>query len=85
VALDSLAKLLRQGGQGKEGEVAREAAKDADEAGREMASGRSDKAAEKYRDLRKRLAEAERDGRWSPTPQVTALLRQLDATFPTSN
>ncbi|MFI6676844.1 serine/threonine-protein kinase [Kribbella sp. NPDC050470] len=66
---------------GRDGDVAREAANDLDEVAKELDSGKADKAAGKYRDVRKRLDEAGRDGRWTPTPQIAALLRQLDAHF----
>lgn len=80
-ALTTLAQLLRQQGRGREAKVGREVAKDIDQVAADLAAGETDKAAEKYRDARKRLTEAQRDGRWIPTPQITALLGQLDRTL----
>lgn len=84
-ALTTLAQLLRQQGRGREAKVGREAAKDIDQVAADLAAGETDKAAEKYRDTRKRLTEAQRDGRWIPTPQITALLGQLDRTLVEGN
>lgn len=83
--LTSLAQLLREQSRGREGKVGRAAARDIDQVIAYLAAGETDKAAEKYRDTGKRLAEAQRDGRWTPTPQITALLGQLDRTLVQGN
>jgi serine/threonine-protein kinase len=83
-----LAGLLRQGqqgqGQGRQGRgagAAREAANDLDKAADALADGDTDEAAGKYQDAKQRLAQAQRENRWEPTPQVVALFTILDPTL----
>ena len=78
-----LAQLLRQGqqGDGQQGRgarTAREAANDLDKAAEALADGDKDEASEKYQDAKQRLAEAQRQGRWQPTPQEVALFAILN-------
>jgi serine/threonine protein kinase len=78
-----LAGMLRQGqqGNGQQGRgarAAREAANDLDEAADALADGDTDQAAGKYQDAKQRLAQAQRENRWEPTPQVVALFTILD-------
>jgi serine/threonine-protein kinase len=75
--LRALAELLRnEDAHGRTAKMLREAAKDLDEAAARLAGGDSD-AARKVRDAFRRLNEAQRDGRWQPSPQVVAQFRQL--------
>jgi len=81
-----LAGMLRQGqqGDGQQGrgaKAAREAANDLDQAADALADGDTDQAAEKYQDAKQRLAQAQRENRWEPTPQVVALFTVLDPTL----
>ncbi len=75
--LRALAELLRnEDAHGKTAKMLREAAKDLDDAAAKLDEGDGD-AAGKVRDAFRRLNEAQRDGRWQPSPQVLALYRQL--------
>jgi len=82
--LRTLARLLRET-RGRGMKVAHAAARDIDAAADAYAAGDIDTAAEKYRDARKRLAEARDDGRWQPTPQIADLLRKLDGVLRQEN
>jgi hypothetical protein len=84
-ALRNLAQQLRDNAPpGKRGRVAREAAQDIDQAANALAEGDTEKAAEKFRDARRRLLEAQRDGRWQSTPQITGLIVSLNQLLPSS-
>jgi serine/threonine-protein kinase len=75
--LRALAELLRnEDAHGKTARMLREAAKDLDEAAAMLDQGDGD-AAGRLRDAFRRLNEAQRDGRWQPSPQVLAQFRQL--------
>jgi serine/threonine protein kinase len=82
--LRTLARLLRET-RGRGMKVAHAAARDVDAAATAYAAGDTDKAAEKYRDARKRLSEAQHDGRWQPTPRIAALLTTLDSALREDN
>ncbi|TDO35624.1 serine/threonine-protein kinase [Kribbella sp. VKM Ac-2527] len=85
-ALRNLAQQLRDNAPpGKRGRVAREAAQDIDQAANAVAEGDTDKAAEKFRDARRRLLEAQREGRWESTPQITALIVSLNQLLPSQD
>jgi serine/threonine protein kinase len=85
-ALRNLAQQLRASAPpGKRGRVAREAAQDIDQAANALAEGDTEKAAEKFRDARRRLTEAQRDGRWESTPQITALIVSLNQLLPSQD
>jgi serine/threonine protein kinase len=77
-ALKTLAQLLRNGSDRKGSKAAREAARDLDQAVQALADGDTEQAAQSVGDARARLAEAQRDGRWEPSPAVVALLKQLN-------
>jgi len=77
-ALGTLSRLLRESSdRGRGGKVARQAARQFDEAAAALAESDDEKAAEKFTEARKRLTEAQADGRWEPTPAITALLSGL--------
>jgi eukaryotic-like serine/threonine-protein kinase len=76
-ALRTLARLVRDSAEGRGSRAVRESAKDFDQAAEALADGDRDKAAEKFWDARRRLAEAQREHRWKPTPQITNLLATI--------
>jgi eukaryotic-like serine/threonine-protein kinase len=76
-ALRTLARLVRERSEGRGTKVTREAARDLDQAAEALAEGDTKKAAGKFQEVRERLAEAQRDDRWEPTPEITALLTSL--------
>jgi hypothetical protein len=76
-ALRTLARLVRESAEGRGSRAVREPAKDFDQAAEALADGDRDKAAEKFWDARRRLAEAQREHRWKPTPQITNLLATI--------
>jgi serine/threonine-protein kinase len=76
-ALKTLAQLLRSGSDRKGSKAAREAARDLDKAVQALADGDAEQAAQSEGDAKARLAEAQRDRRWQPTPAIAALLNQL--------
>jgi serine/threonine-protein kinase len=77
-ALKTLAQLLRNGSDRKGSKSAREAARDLDKAAQALADGDTEQAAQNVGDAQARLAQAQRDGRWEPTPAIVALLKQLN-------
>jgi serine/threonine-protein kinase len=77
-ALKTLAQLLRNGSDRKGSKAAREAARDLDQAAEALAAGDSEQAAQSAGDARALLAEAQRNGRWQPSPAIVALLKQLN-------
>jgi serine/threonine-protein kinase len=84
-SLRALARLLRENHEGKGSKAAREAAKDLDEAADALADGDTGKAVEKFQDARQRLIEAQRDGRWHSTPQISALFGSIGRTLFSDN
>jgi serine/threonine-protein kinase len=81
-ALRALAKLLRETQEGRGARTAREAAKDLDRAASALADGNIDQATDKFQDARRRLSEAQREGRWQSTPQISALFATIGRTLP---
>ena len=79
--LQTLAQLLRDGQGRRSSKVTREAARDLDAAAQALTEGDREHAAEKFQDARDRLTEARQDGRWEPTPQISALLSALNRAF----
>ncbi|GAA1602083.1 hypothetical protein GCM10009789_65320 [Kribbella sancticallisti] len=81
-ALRALAKLLRENQEGRGARTAREAAKELDQAAKALAEGNTEQAVDKFRDARRRLVEAQREGRWQATPQIAALFASIGRTMP---
>jgi serine/threonine-protein kinase len=76
-ALKTLAQLLRNGSNRKGSKAANEAARDLDKAVQALADGDPEQAAQNVGDAQARLAQAQRDGKWQPSPAIVALLNQL--------
>ncbi|MDX6239654.1 MAG: eukaryotic-like serine/threonine-protein kinase, partial [Kribbellaceae bacterium] len=76
-ALKTLAQLLRNGSNRKGSKAANEAARDLDKAVQALADGDPEQAAQNVGDAQARLAQAQRDGKWQPSPAIVALLKQL--------
>jgi len=65
--------------------TAREAAKDLDQAAKALENGDSEEAAQQFQQARQRLLEAQQQGRWQSTPQISAMFSAIGATLPSDN
>lgn len=81
-SLRLLAQLLRQHEQERGMKTAREAARDLDQAAKALEDGDTDQAARQFQQARQRLLEAQRQGRWHSTPQISALFAVIGSTMP---
>jgi serine/threonine-protein kinase len=77
-----LAQLLREHQQERGMKTAREAAKDLDQAAKALEEGDAEQAARQFQQARQRLMEAQRDGRWHSTPQISAWFAVIGSTLP---
>ncbi len=62
--------------------TAREAARDLDKAAKALEDGDTDQASRQFQQARQRLLEAQRQGRWHSTPQISALFAVIGSTMP---
>lgn len=81
-SLRVLAQLLRDHQQERGMRTAREAAKDLDQAAKALEEGDTEKAAQQFQQARRRLFEAQQEGRWQSTPQISALFAAIGRTLP---
>jgi serine/threonine-protein kinase len=77
-----LAQAVRQSAEGGRSKAPREAARDLDQAANALAEGDEESASKHFYDARKRLVEAQRDGRWQATPQIAALFSAISQALP---
>ncbi|WP_020385696.1 serine/threonine-protein kinase [Kribbella catacumbae] len=81
-SLRALAQLVREHQQERGMRTAREAAKDLDQAAKALEEGDTDEASQQFQQARNRLIEAQRDGRWQSTPQISVLFAAIGRTLP---
>jgi serine/threonine-protein kinase len=77
-----LAQLLRDHEQERGLKTAREAARDLDQAAKALEEDDAEQAARQFQQARQRLLEAQRDGRWHSTPQISAWFAVIGRTLP---
>lgn len=80
-SLRQLAQLLREHQQEHGMRTAREAAKDLDQAAKALEEDNAEEAARQFQQARMRLLQAQREGRWQSTPQISALFAAIGATL----
>ena len=61
--------------------TAREAAKDLDQAAKALEEDNREEAARQFQQARQRLLEAQRQGRWHSTPQISAWFAVIGGTL----
>jgi serine/threonine-protein kinase len=84
-SLRLLAQLLRDHEQERGMKTAREAAKDLDQAAKALEEDDAEQAARQFQQARQRLLEAQREGRWRSTPQISAWFAVIGSTLPKEN
>ncbi|WBQ07020.1 serine/threonine-protein kinase [Kribbella sp. CA-293567] len=78
-ALRTLAQLVRAHKQEHAERAVREAAKDLDQSAKAVDEGDSREAVKQFQQARQRLLEAQRQGRWHSTPQISAMFSAVGA------
>jgi outer membrane biosynthesis protein TonB len=84
-ALRTLAQMVRDHKQEHAERTVREAAKDLDQAAKALDQGDSDEAMDQYQQARRRLIEAQQQGRWQSTPQISAMFAAVGAALRAEN
>lgn len=81
-SLRALAKLVRESGDGRAAKTTREAARELEQSAQALAEGDNEEAANKFQDARRRLVQAQFEGRWRSTPQISSLFASIGRTMP---
>lgn len=81
-SLRALAKLVRESGDGRAAKTTREAARELEQAAQALAEGDNEQAANKFQDARRRLVQAQFEGRWRSTAQISSLFASIGRTMP---
>ena len=84
-SLRALAKLVRESGEGRGARTAREAAKELEQSAKALAEGENGEANQRFQDARRRLIQAQFEGRWRSTPQISSAFTTIARTMPTGN
>ncbi|MDX6261778.1 MAG: eukaryotic-like serine/threonine-protein kinase [Kribbellaceae bacterium] len=84
-ALRSLAQMVREHKQEHAERTVREAAKDLEQAAKALDQGDSDEAVQQYQQARQRLVEAQQQGKWQSTPQISATFAAVGAALRAEN
>nr|WP_239062445.1 serine/threonine-protein kinase [Streptomyces sp. SID13031] len=84
-SLRLLAQMLRDHQQERGMRTAREAAKDLDQAAKALEQDDAEEASQQFQQARQRLVQAQREGRWQSTPQISAMFAAIGAALPADN
>jgi serine/threonine-protein kinase len=84
-ALRSLAQMVRDHKQEHAERTVREAAKDLEQAAKALDQGDTGEALDQYQQARQRLIEAQQQGRWQSTPQISATFAAVGAALRAEN
>jgi serine/threonine-protein kinase len=84
-ALRTLAQMVRDHKQQQAERTVREAAKDLEQAAKALDRGDTDEAVDQYQQARQRLIEAQQQGRWQSTPQISATFAAVGAALRAEN
>jgi serine/threonine-protein kinase len=84
-ALRTLAQMVRDHKQEHAKRTVQEAAKDLEQAAKALDEGDSDEAVHQYQQARQRLFEAQQQGRWQSTPQISGMFAAVGAALRAEN
>ncbi|MDX6279267.1 MAG: eukaryotic-like serine/threonine-protein kinase [Kribbellaceae bacterium] len=84
-ALRTLAQMVRDHKQEHAKRTVQEAAKDLEQAAKALDQGDSDEAVQQYQQARQRLFEAQQQGRWQSTPQISGMFAAVGAALRAEN